>query len=48
VFDGRPIRTITTVMRFDKALDVTTSELVVELMFPADADAEAFFRDRSG
>ncbi len=38
------LRTITTVMRFDRARDVTASELVVELMFPADAEADAFFR----
>lgn len=48
VFGGRRVRTITTAMRFDKALDVTTSELIVELLFPADADAEAFFRGRGG
>ncbi len=41
---GRRIRTITTVMRFDKTTDVTTSELRIELMFPADAESEAFFR----
>jgi transcriptional regulator with XRE-family HTH domain len=46
IFDGRPVRTITTAMRFDHAIDVTTSELLVELMFPADPEAEAFFRAR--
>lgn len=48
IFDGHPVRTITTAMRFDQALDVTTSELVVELMFPADPEADAFFRQRQG
>jgi len=43
-FGDTAVRTITTVLRFDKAVDITTSELVVELMFPADADAETFFR----
>lgn len=47
MFDGRRVHTITTVTRFDKPLDVTTSELVVELMFPADAEAEAFFREHA-
>lgn len=44
-FGDRRIRCITTAMRFDKARDVTASELVVELMFPADDEAEEFFRD---
>ncbi len=34
--NGQLIRTITTVMRFDTAVEVSTSELRVELMFPAD------------
>jgi transcriptional regulator with XRE-family HTH domain len=42
--DGRTIRTISTVMRFDTAVDVTVSELRVELMFPADDESEAYFR----
>jgi len=46
VFDGQPVRTITTVTRFDKPNDITTAELRVELMFPADAEAETFFRRR--
>src|SRR5262249_41089297 len=36
--DGHVIRTISTVMRFDTAVDVTVSELRVELMFPADGE----------
>jgi transcriptional regulator with XRE-family HTH domain len=42
---GRRVRTISTVMRFDTAIEVTASELRVELMFPADDDSERFFRD---
>ena len=38
------MRTISAVMRFDTAIEVTTSQLRVELMFPADEDAEAYFR----
>jgi hypothetical protein len=38
------VRTISTVMRFDSALDVTASELRVELMFPADEASDAYFR----
>jgi hypothetical protein len=42
---GRRVRTISTVMRFDTAIEVTASELRVELMFPADEESEAFFRE---
>lgn len=42
---GRRVRTISTVMRFDTAVEVTASELKVELMFPADDESEQFFRD---
>jgi hypothetical protein len=42
---GRVVRTISTVMRFDAAIEVTASELRVELMFPADAPSDAFFRE---
>jgi hypothetical protein len=42
--DRCTIRTISTVMRFDTAVDVTASELRVELMFPADHHSEAYFR----
>jgi hypothetical protein len=37
------VRTISTVMRLDTALEVTASELRVELLFPADSDSAAFF-----
>lgn len=30
---------------FDTAVEQTTSELRLELMFPADAEADAFFRE---
>jgi len=48
VFDlgGQVVPTISTVMRFDTAIEVTTSQLRVELMFPADDAAEAWFRAR--
>lgn len=42
--DGQIVRTISAVMRFDTAIEVTTSQLRIELMFPADDDAEAYFR----
>ena len=42
---GRRVRTISTVMRFDTAIEVTASELRIELMFPADDESECFFRD---
>jgi hypothetical protein len=44
--DGRIVRTISTVLRFDTVLEVTASELRVELMFPADEQSDAFFRSR--
>jgi hypothetical protein len=46
VFDlgGRVVRTISAVMRFDTVVEITTSQLRVELMFPADDAAEAYFR----
>ena len=43
-FGGHIVRTISAVMRFDTAVEVTTSQLRIELMFPADDDAEAYFR----
>ena len=43
-FGGRVVRTISAVMRFDSAVEVTTSQLRIELMFPADDEADAFFR----
>ena len=41
---GRVVRTISTVMRFDTAIEVTASDLRVELMFPADEESDAYFR----
>lgn len=41
---GQLVRTVSAVLRFDTAVDVTTSELRVELMFPADEPSAAFFR----
>ena len=48
VFDltGQAVRTISAVMRFDTAVEITTSQLRIELMFPADDAAEAYFRAR--
>ena len=43
---GQVVRTISTVMRFDTAIAVTTSQLRVELMFPADDASEAYFKAR--
>jgi transcriptional regulator with XRE-family HTH domain len=43
-FDGQVVATISAVLRFDTAIEVTTSRLRAELMFPADEAAEAFFR----
>jgi transcriptional regulator with XRE-family HTH domain len=40
----RLVRTISTVMRFDRAVEVTASELRVELLFPADDESDTFFR----
>ena len=45
---GRRIRTLSTVMRFDTAVEVTASELRVELMFPADDASDAYFREVAG
>lgn len=42
-FGDQTIRTISSVMRFDTAHDITAAQLRLELMFPADATAEAFF-----
>lgn len=33
-------------MRFDTAIEVTTSQPRIELMFPADDAAKAYFRTR--
>ena len=42
--DGQVVRTISAVMRFDTAIEITTSQLRIELMFPADQAADAYFR----
>jgi transcriptional regulator with XRE-family HTH domain len=44
ILDGEHVRTITTVLRFDTATEVTTSELRVELMFPADDASDLALR----
>lgn len=41
------VQTIATVMRFDAAIEITASELRVELMYPADDASEAFFEERA-
>ena len=46
-FDGQALATISAVLRFDTAVEVTTSQLRVELMFPADKAAEAYFQARA-
>jgi hypothetical protein len=48
VFDlgGQVVRTISAVMRFDTAVEITTSQLRVELMFPAGDAAQAYFQAR--
>ncbi len=38
------VRTISTILRFDTAIEVTASELRIELMFPADDDSDAVLR----
>ncbi len=43
---GRLVRTVSTVLRFDTAVEVTASELRVELMFPADEASDSFFREQ--
>jgi len=40
----RLVRTISAILRFETAVEVTASELRVELMFPADEESAAFFR----
>jgi len=44
VIDGRHTRTLSTALRFDKATDVTMSEIRIELVFPVDDEGDAFFR----
>lgn len=41
---GRTLSTISTVASFGTALDVTVNELRIEMVFPADEETEAFFR----
>jgi hypothetical protein len=43
---GQVVRALSTVMRFDTAIEVTTSQLRIELMLPADEAAEAYIRTR--
>jgi hypothetical protein len=42
-FGDRVVRTLTTIVRFGTARDVTLDELRVELVFPADDESAAFF-----
>ncbi len=44
VVNGQKIRTLSTVMRFDKVVNVTMAEMRVELVFPADDESEAILR----
>lgn len=44
VLGGRAVRTLSAVMRFDTATDLTVADLRIELMFPADEASAAFFR----
>jgi hypothetical protein len=44
ILGGQVVRTVSMVARFGNAREVTLDELRVELIFPADAEAEAFFR----
>jgi hypothetical protein len=46
VIDGTRVRTLAMVARFDPPSDVTVDELRVELMYPADATADTFFREQ--
>jgi transcriptional regulator with XRE-family HTH domain len=48
VVGGRVVRTVSMVARFGNAREVTLDELRVELLFPADAEAESFFRQAAG
>lgn len=44
VVNGQQIRTLSTVMRFDKVVNVTMAEIRVELVFPADDESEQILR----
>lgn len=41
---GKLVKTLSTVMRFDKVVNVTMAEIRIELIFPADDEAELAFR----
>ncbi len=41
---GKTVRTLSTVMRFDKGANITMSELRIELVFPADEESDEIFR----
>lgn len=41
---GRVVRTISTLMRFGTTIEVTTSQLRIEPMYPAADAAEAYFQ----
>jgi hypothetical protein len=45
---GQQIRTVSTVVQFGSAQDVTLQELRVELLFPADAESDAALRALAG
>ncbi len=40
----QPVKTLSTVMRFDKVVNVTMAEIRIELVFPADKESEAILR----
>ncbi|WP_395374802.1 helix-turn-helix domain-containing protein [Marinicella sp. W31] len=42
--NGQQVRTLSTVMRFDKVVNVTMSEIRIELIFPADDESETILR----
>lgn len=44
IVNGKEVRTLTTVMRFDKVVNVTMAEIRIELVFPADEESEAILR----
>lgn len=46
-FGDQVVRTVTVVAAFEHAVDVTLDEVRVELVYPEDAEAEAFFRGAS-
>lgn len=42
--DGKEVRTLSTAMRFDKGVNVTMSEIRIELIYPADDESEEILR----